>query len=322
MSVLVLGAREVESLLDMEGCITAMSDVLASLARGELFQPLRQMLQPPHAGTLFGLMPAHRGGGAPLYALKEIVIAPDNPARGMDSHQGSVLLHDGRTGELVALLNASPITAIRTAAVSAVATRALARGNSHRVAILGAGVQARAHVESMRAVLDDPEIRIWSRTAVHAEALATEVGAAAAASVQEALEDADVVCTVTTSREPIIRREWLRDGVHVNAVGSSSPTARELDSATVAAAILFVDRRESINAESGDYLIPLREGAIGADHIAAELGEVLVRQHAGRTGNDEITLFKSLGIGVEDLAAAELVLRRARIGGVGHEVDF
>lgn len=322
MSLLVLGAREVEELLDMRQCIAAMTDVLAALARDELFQPLRQIMQPPGAETLIATMPAHRGGAAPLYALKEIVIAPGNPTRGLDSHQGGVLLHDGVTGELVALLNASPITAIRTAAVSAVATRALARPDARVVAILGAGVQARAHVEAMRAVLDDPEIRIWSRTADNARAIADELGATAAASAEQALADADVICTVTTSREPILRREWLSDGAHVNAVGSSSPAARELDSATVASAALFVDRRESALHESGDYLIPLGEGAITSDHIRAELGEVLIGSRSGRGGADELTVFKSLGIGVEDLAAAALVVREARARGFGVEVDF
>lgn len=322
MSLLVLGAREVEELLDMRQCIAAMTDVLAALARDELFQPLRQIMQPPGAETLIATMPAHRGGAAPLYALKEIVIAPGNPARGLDSHQGGVLLHDGVTGELVALLNASPITAIRTAAVSAVATRALARPDARVVAVLGAGVQARAHVEAMRAVLDDPEIRIWSRTADNARAIADELGATAAASAEQALAGADVICTVTTSREPILRREWLSDGAHVNAVGSSSPTARELDSATVASAALFVDRRESALHESGDYLIPLGEGAITSEHIRAELGEVLIGSRPGRGGADELTVFKSLGIGVEDLAAAALVVREARARGFGVEVDF
>jgi ornithine cyclodeaminase len=322
MSVLVLSERDVETLLDMRACIAAMEQVLAALARDELHQPLRQMIRPPQTETLFGLMPAYRGADRATYALKEIVVAPENPARGMDSHQGSVLLHDGQTGELVALLNASPITAIRTAAVSAVATRALARPGARRVAILGAGVQARAHVEAMRAILDEPEIRVWSRTAANATALAKDLDVVAATTAHEAVTDADVICTVTTAREPIVQREWLSDGVHINAVGSASPAARELDAATVAAASLFVDRRESATAEAGDYLLALADGAVGEDHIRAELGEVLVGRHPGRQRDDEITLFESLGIGVEDLAAAELAVEAARARGLGREVDF
>jgi ornithine cyclodeaminase/alanine dehydrogenase-like protein (mu-crystallin family) len=322
VSLLVLSDHDVRRLLDMESCVEAMSEVLTSLARGELFQPLRSIVRPTDAGGFIGLMPAHRGGDAAAYALKEIVVTPDNPTRGLDAHQGAVLLHDGGTGELVAVLNASPITAIRTAAVSAVATRALARPDAERVAILGAGVQARAHVDAMRAVLDDPEVRIWARKTEAAEALAADVGAVVAPSVDAALFGAEVVCTTTTAREPVVEHRWLARGTHVNAVGSGIPTARELDTETMANATLFVDRRESTLNESGDYLIPAAERVIGPDHIKAELGEVLAGMHPGREHEDELTVFKSLGIAVEDLAAAELVVRRAREQGVGTEVEF
>jgi len=322
VSVLVLSEHDVRAHLPMRDCIEAMAGVLAALARGELFQPLRFVVRPPGAAGLMGFMPAHRGGPAPAFSLKEIVVAPGNPARGLDAHQGAVLLHDGETGELRAILNASPVTEIRTAAVSAVATRALARPGAGTVAILGAGVQARSHVEAMRCVLDDPEIRLWSRTAASAQALARETGARACATVEEALAGAGVVCTTTSAREPVLRREWLAPGAHVNAVGSSVPSTRELDTATVAAASLFVDRRESTLNEAGDYLFPAREGAIGPEHIRAELGEVLTGAHPGRTAETELTIFKSLGLAVEDLAAAELAVGRARAAGAGTEVAF
>jgi ornithine cyclodeaminase len=235
---------------------------------------------------------------------------------------GGVLLHDGETGELVAILNAAPVTEIRTAAVSAVATRALANPGTQRVAILGAGAQARGHVHAMRAVLDDPEIRIWARRLEAAEKLAGEVGATVAPSVDAALFGAEVVCTTTSSAEPIVEKRWLAPGAHVNAVGSSIPTTRELDTETVASSSFFTDRRESCLNEAGDYLIAAAEGAVGPEHIRAELGEVLVGEHLGREADDELTVFKSLGIAVEDLASAELVVRRARERGVGTEVDF
>jgi len=307
VSLLVLSAAEVEELLTMEDCVAAMEDVLAALARGELYQPLRSVHRPPDGAGFIGLMPAHRAGDRELYSLKEIVVLPDNPTRGLDAHQGGVLLHDGETGELVALLNASPITAIRTAAVSAVATRALARRGSRVVAIVGSGVQGKAHVEAMRAVLDEPELRMWSRR---------DGGTA-----EEIVRGADVVCTCTNSREPVLRREWLAPGAHVNAIGAIAP-ARELDAETVAAATLFVDRRESALNESAEYQVALAEGAIGGEHIRAELGEVLVGRHPGRTDAGELTVFKSLGLAVEDLAAAELVVRRARERGVGTEIPF
>ena len=320
--MIVLSEHEVRQLLDMESCIEAMTEVLASLGRGELYQPLRSIARPPEAGTLLGLMPAYRAEPSAAYALKEIVVVPTNPARGLDTHMGGVLLHDGDTGELLALLNAAPVTEIRTAAVSGVATRALAKPGAQRVAILGAGAQARGHVYAMRAVLDDPEIRIWARREQAAEALAAEVGAVTAPSVDAALFGAEVVCTTTAAAEPIVEKRWLAPGAHVNAVGASIPTARELDTETVASASFFTDRRESCLNEAGDYLLAAAEGAVGPEHIKAELGEVLSGAHPGRESADELTVFKSLGIAVEDLAAAELVLRRARERGVGVEVEL
>ena len=304
MSMLVLSDSDVRALLPMDECIEAMDGVLRSLARGELHQPLRFLTRPPEAESLMGFMPAHRSGEGSVWSLKEIVIVPGNPARGLDSHQGAVLLHDGETGELSAILNASPITEIRTAAVSAVATRALAQPDARVVAILGAGVQARSHAEAMRAVLDEAEIRTWSR--------------GDGGTPEDVLRGADVVCTCTSSREPILRRDWLAAGAHVNAVGSSLPTTRELDTETMAAASLFVDRRESTLNESGDLLL----AGLGDEHIRAELGEVLIGAHPGRADRAELTVFKSLGLAVEDLAAAELIVRRARERGLGAEVQF
>ncbi len=320
--MLVLSEHDVRELLDMESCIAAMEEVLASLARGELFQPLRTILRPPGAENLLGLMPAYRGGSAPAFGLKEIVVAPGNPARGLDTHMGGVLLHDGETGELVAVVNAAPVTEIRTAAVSAAATRALAAPDARRVAILGAGAQARGHVHAMRAVLHDPEIRIWARRLEAAEELAGEVGATVAPSVDSALFGAEVVCTTTGATEPVVEKRWLVRGAHVNAVGACVPTARELDTETVAHSSFFTDRRESCLAEAGDYVLAAAEGAVGPDHIKAELGEVLAGLHPGREHEDELTVFESLGIAVEDLAAAELVVRKARAQGAGVEVEF
>src|SRR5260221_14421074 len=174
----------------------------------------------------------------------------------------------------------------------------------------------------MRAVKPWESIRVASRTYEHAQALAEETGAEAVESVEEAVRGADVVVTATNSREPVLRHEWLKPGAHVNAVGSSIPKARELDTATIVASSLFVDRRESTGNEAGDYLVPLQEGAIGPDHIKAEIGEVLTGAHPGRTAPDELTVFKSLGLAVEDLAAAEYVVRRAQETGTGTTVEF
>jgi len=324
--ILVLSEAEVERLLPMEECIEVMSGALAALARGEMYQPLRSVVRPPDGAGFIGLMPAHRAASPAAFVLKAINIIPGNPERGLDAHQGAVLLSDGETGELIAILNASPITAIRTAAVSAVATRALAREDANELAIIGAGVQARSHLEAMAALGRFERARIWSRTAAHAERVAAESAAPFAVEVAESAEaavrGAGVIVTATSSPEPVLRRAWLADGAHVNAVGSSIPTTRELDTETVAAASLFVDRRESTENESGDYLMPLREGAIGTEHIRAELGDVLVGSAPGRTSAAELTVFKSLGIAIEDLAAAEHVVARARETGTGTEVEF
>ena len=323
MSVLVLGEDDVRATLDMPRCIAAMEGVLAALARGEVSMPLRTIFRVPDENVLgLGLMPAHRAGAEPVISLKEVVVAPGNSARGLDPHQGAVLLHDGTTGQLVAVLNASPITEIRTAAVSAVATRLLARPRSRQVAILGSGVQGRSHAVAMREVLPEAELRVWSRDPVHAEALALEAHGLACASVAEALDGADVVCTCTASPEPIVALGDLAPGAHVNAVGSSGTWARELEADVVAGASLFVDRRESTVNESGDYLGAVAERGIGPEHILAELGELLVGAHPGRRSDEELTVFKSLGLAAEDLAAAALCVEVARERGLGVEVAF
>jgi ornithine cyclodeaminase len=326
MKVLVLGHDDVERLLPMENCIELMADVLADLARGAVWQPLRFVVRPPEEPSLMGLMPAHRSSPQPAYGLKVICIFPENPSRGLDAHQGGVLLFDGETGRLRAIIDASAVTAIRTAAVSAVATRLLAREETRELAILGSGVQARSHLEAMAKVRPFERARVWSRTAEHARALAAEAEAPfpveAVAGAEEALREADVVVTATSSREPIVRREWLAPGAHINAVGSSIPTARELDAATVAEASLFADARESMLNEGGDYLLAVGEAGIGPDHIRAELGEVLTGSHPGRGSADELTVFKSLGLGSEDLAAAEHVYERALETGAGTAVPF
>jgi ornithine cyclodeaminase/alanine dehydrogenase-like protein (mu-crystallin family) len=318
--MLVLNQEEVEHLLDMEGCIGAMERALAALARGEVHVPLRFVMRPGDEPSLLGLMPAHRAGDTPLYSLKTVAVFPDNPKRGLDAHQGTVTLFDGETGEVRVLMNASAITAIRTAAVSAVATRLLAREDVRVLGILGAGVQARSHLEALRLVRDFDSTRIYSRTAAHAQALADEAGAEAVGTAEEAIRDADVVVTATSSAEPVLVREWLKRGAHINAIGGRPPQMTELDIATIADSAFFVDRRESAEAEAGDYRAAIDSGAIGPGHIRAELGEVLIGAKPGRTGEAELTFFRSLGLAVEDLAAAEYVVRRARETGAGTEV--
>jgi ornithine cyclodeaminase len=314
--VRVLDEHDVRRLLPMTDCIDLMAEALGSLARNEAFNPLRFVTRPPDHASLMGLMPARRGGATPLWALKALTIVPGNSARGLDSHQGFVALFGGDDGEPKAIMNAGAITAVRTAAVSGLATRLLARADATTLAILGTGTQGRSHLEAMRAVRDFDRVLVWSASGRSLD------GAESVATAEEAVRAADVLCTVTASAEPVVRREWLKPGVHVNAVGSSIPTARELDSQTVADAALYVDRRESTLNEAGDVLAPQREGLVGPEHIRGELGELVLGTVEGRRSDDEITLFKSLGIAVEDLAAAEHVLARAEAEDAGTVVSL
>lgn len=328
MAILILNHTDVEQLLPMSACINVMAEALQALSSGQTYQPLRTVVRPPEATGLMALMPAHRSGDRPLYGLKAVCVFPGNPALGKDAHQGGVLLFSGTTGEPLALVDASAITAIRTAAVSGVATRLLARLDASDLALIGAGVQARAHLAAMACVRPLRRVRVASRSVERAEAFAEQSRSHYAfpiepvATVEAAVRDADLVVTATTAREPIIERTWLAPGVHINAVGSSLPTTRELDTATVAAASLFVDRRESTLNESGDYLFAQRDGAVSPEHIRAEIGELLLGAKPGRTNPDEITLFKSLGLAVEDLAAAEYVFLAAQERGMGTSVAF
>jgi ornithine cyclodeaminase len=312
MNVRVIDEHDVRRLLPMDECIEVMAGALASLARGEVHNPLRFVVRPPEEASLLGIMPAHRGGDAPLWGLKTVAIFPSNAERGLDLHQGFVALFDGETGETRAILNAGGITAVRTAAVSGVATRLLAREDARTLAILGAGIQAKSHLEAMRAVRDFERVVVWSRSGRQLE------GAENVGSPEDALRDADVVVTATSAIEPIVERGWLKAGAHVNAVGSSIPSTRELDTATMHDAALFVDRRESTINESGDF----RMAELPPDHIRAEIGELLIGAAEGRRSDEELTVFKSLGLAVEDLAAAEHVLSRAEAEDAGTVVSL
>jgi len=328
MKVLLLSHDEVAALLPMEECIPLMHDALLSLAEGLVYQPLRTIARPPGAAGVMGLMPSYSNGPRPAFGLKAICVFHGNAARGKDSHQGAVLLFSGESGELLAVINASAVTAVRTAAVSGVATRALAREDAGDLCVIGAGVQARSHIEAMSHVRRLRRCRVASRSAERARRLADELRGSytfpieAVGTVEAALRGADLVVTATNSAEAVVRREWVSAGAHLNAVGSSTPNARELDAATVAASSLFVDRVESALNEAGDYLRAVQEGVVGPEHMRAELGEVLKGSRPGRTSADEITLFKSLGLAVEDLAAARYLYDKAKETGAGTWVRF
>ena len=322
MDVRVLSQADVERLLPMGECVDLMAEALATLARGDVVLPLRNMVWLPDRSGLLGLMPGYLGSPA-RFGLKIVSIFPGNQGTAYDSHQGAVLLFDPGVGSPLAVIDASSITAIRTAAVSGVATRLLARPDAGDLAILGAGVQAATHLEAMRVVRNVRRVRVWSRDSgrlrmfVERESQRHGIEIEAVSTPRQAVEEADLICTTTATREPIVEGAWLAPGAHVNAVGACFPAARELDTTAVVRARLYVDRRESALAESGDILIPIAEGAFEADHIVGELGEVLTRKAPGRTNVREITLFKSLGIAIEDLAAAHHVLHKAIAAGAG-----
>lgn len=305
-----------------------MSDALASLARGEIFQPLRTIIRPPDARGLLGLMPAYRYGEHGAFGLKAICVFPGNPSLGKDAHQGMVMLFSQETGEPLALMNASQITAIRTAAVSAVATRLLARPDAAELGIIGAGVQARTHLTALASVRSISRARVACRDQEHAVQLVREMQdkvafpIEAVSSNEEAVRHADIVITATSAHEPVIRREWIADGAHINAIGTHSPQSREIDTDTMAAARIFVDRRESALNEAGDYLLAAAEGAVTPESIVGEIGELVIKTKKGRTSVTEITLFKSLGLAIEDVVCAEYLYRKAQVEEAGTWVDF
>ncbi|HSB27632.1 MAG TPA: ornithine cyclodeaminase family protein [Pyrinomonadaceae bacterium] len=327
--VLVLTASEIKMLLPMSECIEVMSSALADLTRGTLLQPLRMVVRPPEALGVMALMPAYRRKPKSAYGLKAICFFHENPATfNKDAHQGCVLLSSGETGELLAMMNASAITAIRTAAVSAVAAKLLSREDAHDLAIVGSGIQARMHLHALSKVRSIKRARVVSLNTDHAKQLAEEMNkefpfqVEPMTNVEATLDRADLIVTATSAREPVVRREWIADGSHITAIGTYSPESREIDSATMAVARIYVDRRESALNEAGDYILAAKDGLITPENIVAEIGEVLLGQAAGRTSDRQITLFKSLGLAIEDLACAEYLFEKARNHSVGTWIPF
>jgi len=304
METLIIPQSLVPELLPMAECVDVMAEALLAVAQDDAVLPLRSMVWMPDKSGLLGVMPAYLGAPRSL-GLKVISYLPGNHGTKRDSHQGAVLLFDTTTGELLAMIDASSITAIRTAAVSGLATRFLARDDAGDLALLGSGVQASTHLDAMRVVRTLRRVRVCSLSLEKAKAFARQHEAAlgipieAVATAKEAVSGADLICTTTPAREPVLFGDWVAAGAHINAVGACFAAARELDTHAVVRSRLYVDRRESALAEAGDFLIPKAEGAIGDDHIVGELGDILAGRVAGRRSRDEITLFKSLGIAVD-----------------------
>ena len=327
MDLVIINQQEVGELLPMTECMEAMERVFRGLVAGECLLPLRQIMWLDERVGALGMMPSHWESVGTI-GLKAVTFFPGNEGTDHDTHQGAVLLYETRRGQLVAMVDATSITAIRTAAVSGVATKLLSRRDAKTLALIGSGVQANMHLDAMMATRELTSVRVCSKSLARAKAFVEAVAPrhsasiTATESVQEAVDGADIICTVTSSPDPILMGEWLQPGVHINAVGSSVPFVRELDSEAVKRSRLFVDRRESAINEAGDFVIAKREGVVDDDHILGELGEVLTNAVPGRTAPQDITLFKSVGLAIEDLAAAQHVYEKARKNGVGIRVSF
>lgn len=292
---MTLDEAQVRKLLRMDELIPVMARAMADLSAGTVVQPMRQMVPVAEHRGFLGVMPAYDGA----LGAKLVTFYPHN--QGIHTHHATILLFRPETGEPLATLDGRLITEMRTAAVSAVATRLLARQDAAVLALLGAGVQARSHLEALRLVRDLREVRVWSPR--RAADFAARHGVRATASAEEAVRGADVVVVATTSETPVLEGKWLAPGAHVNAVGAPRPTWRELDDDVLSQARLYVEQREAATRESGDV--------IAAGQVFAEIGEVVAGTRPGRQSEQEITLFKSVGVAIEDVAAADLVYRKA-----------
>jgi alanine dehydrogenase len=323
---LLLGEQDVRAMLSMDDLIPAMESALDRFSAGAVRQPLRSVVDIASRHAFFGVMPAFIDGAAPALGTKLVSVYHSNLAQGLPSHLATILLFDPETGALRAVLDGRYITEARTAAASAASAKHLARAGARVLAVFGSGVQARSHIEAIVRVRPIEEVRIWGRDPSHVDRLIGEMTTAVpvrlvrAASGRDAARGADVIALVTASREPVLFRDWVADGTHICAVGACRPDQREMDTALVKAARVFVDSRAGALAEAGDIVIPLKEGAIDEAHIAGEIGDVCGGRVAGRRSDAEITVFKSLGMAVEDVAAAHLAFERASERGLGRGI--
>lgn len=324
---LLLSESDVRALLSMDDLIELMARALASFSTGGAVQPVRTVLEIAPRRAFLGTMPAYLAD-PPSLGAKLVSVYPDNHAQGLRSHQATIVLQDPETGALLAVLDGRYITEARTAAVSAVSTRMLAAPEPTVLAILGSGVQARSHLEAISLVRELRDVRVWSPKPESRERFAREMAGTtrapirAVASAERAARGANLLALVSGATEPILKSAWVDAGAHVCAVGACRPTQREMDGALVARARLIVDSRAAALVEAGDIVMAIQEGRIGPDHIAAELGEILAGRAVGRTSAEQVTIFKSLGLAVEDVAAASLACRRASERGLGRVVTL
>ena len=333
---LILTGDDVEAALPMAECIASQERAFREHALGTARVPPRIVLGVPEHDGVYVAMPASllqaavdTGESSGALAVKVLTFYKDNPDRtGRPSISATVLLHDPRDGALLAIMEGAALTRLRTAGGSGVATRYLARADASVVGVLGSGGEAETHLLAMAEVRPVREARVYSRNPARRAAFATRMAArlgfpvVPTSDARGAVEGADIIVTVTTAGEPIVDSAWIADGAHINCIGSGSPERRELDDATVSRAKVVVDTRESALAEAGDLLIPMSKGLITADWIHAELGEVVTGRRPGRTSDREVTLFKSVGVALQDVAAAAAAYRQARAMGLGRTLDL
>lgn len=311
-----LNEADVRAVLEPAQLVDAMESALAAFSAGAVSQPVRTALEMTDRSVFFVMPALYAGLG--VMGSKLVAVVPENAARGLHTHLAAIALLDAVTGELLALMDGRYITEVRTAAVSAVSTRHLARKDASVLAILGSGVQAASHLHALQCVRRFHQFRVWSPTAANRERFAAEhPGVVATQSAEDAVRGADVVLVATSSATPVIENAWVADGAHVIAIGASRPSQQELDPALVARSRLVVDSRAAALVEAGDIVRPIAEGRFGPDHVAAELGEVVSGGKSGRTRPEQVTLFKSLGLAAEDVTAAALAYRRAMHKGMG-----
>jgi ornithine cyclodeaminase/alanine dehydrogenase len=326
---LLLSRQDVESVLTMEDCLQAVEIAFAELARGNAVMPQRAVIQvADHKGIFLG-MPAFIGGDLNSLGLKAVTVYPDNPAKhDLPTTLGTLMLCDPATGKVVAIMDAGYLTAVRTGAASGVATRYLARENSEVCVVFGAGVQARKQLEAMKVVRPIRRALVIDIVAAARDSFAEQMSEMLAVDVistedvEGAVRNADIIVTASSSHDPVFDGDWLQPGTHVNNIGSHSPGARELDTTTVKRAKYVADLKEANLAEAGDILIPIQEGAVTEGHIYASLGDIVSGAKPGRENDNEITVFKSCGLAVQDMATAIAVFKAAKEKGVGTEVDL
>ena len=325
--LLIGGSADVKRAVSMSDCIDAVDKAMRALSSGGADVPLRTVMKLPGGRNFFGVMPGYLSEPQGL-GTKIITIFPDNAKLGLSSHVGLVLLFDSEIGFPLAVMDAGEVTAIRTAAASAVATRALARQDASHLAIIGTGEQAVTHLEAIAQVRALKSVRVWGRTPSKAAAFAQEHGSRlglaieVSGSVESAVRAADIICTVTSSREPILNGAWLQNGAHVNLVGASQQTSREADNDVVAVSRFYVDSRVSARAEAGELKHAIAAGSVSENHVLGEIGEVLNGKVMGRTSSHDITVYKSLGVAAQDMAAARVIYDRATRDGIGMRVPF